>query len=282
VVQHERGVVKCTGRGQGGVDLCVLGRLDRLDAGHGERPFGDRAGLVGAQHIDAGEHFDRRQLLHQAALAGEAHHAHCEGDTGEQHEALWHHAHQAGDGADDRFPPALVAPEELAAREQQTDRDDEIADPGDDAVDVVAQGRVDEGEAAGFLGQLGRVVLRAHLGDHHPPGAGHHGAAAQHLVVRGLHHRVGLAGEQRLVDLQVLAGQHDTVGDHLRATAQLHHVIEHQLVHLQLADGAVAHRVGTRGVDNTELVEHGLGPQLLHHTDDAVGDDHPAEQGILR
>ena len=76
--------------------------------------------------------------------------------------------------------------------------------------------------------------------------------------------------------------QHDAVGHDLRAGAQLDHVVEHQLVHLQLDHLAVAHDVRPRRVDDTELVEHLLRAQLLHHADHAVGDDHAAEQGILR
>ena len=75
------------------------------------------------------------------------------------------------------------------------------------------------------------------------PGARDHGAAAQHVVAVVLHDRIGLAGQQRLVDLEVVVRQHDAVGHHLRTGAQLDDVVEHQLVHLQFDDLAVAHDV---------------------------------------
>ena len=269
-------------RGQCGVDDECIGLVDGVYRGDRHRAFGDGAGLVGAEHVDAGEHFDRRQLLHQTAVASEAHHTHCERNAGEQHQALRHHADETGDGADDALLPADVTPEELAAGEQQAHRDDHVTHPGDDAVDVVAQGRVDEREPAGFFGQLGCVVLGAHLGDQHSSCAGHHRAAAEHVGADRLHRRVGLAGEERLVDLQVVAGEHRAVGHHLRAAAQLHHVVLHQFVNLQLDHLPVAHCVGAGRVDHAQLVEHALGAQLLHDTDDAVGDDDAAEQGVLR
>ena len=116
----------------------------------------------------------------------------------------------------------------------------------------------------------------------HPTRAGHHSAAAQHLVADGLHDRVGLAGEQRLVDLEVVADEHLAVGDHLRAGAQLDDVVEHEFVHLHFVHRAVAHDVGPGRVDDAELVEHLLGAQLLDDADHAVGDDHATEQRVLR
>ena len=46
--------------------------------------------------------------------------------------------------------------------------------------------------------------------------AAHDHAAAEQLVAVLLHHRVGLTGEQRLVDLQVVVHQHRAVRHHLR------------------------------------------------------------------
>jgi hypothetical protein len=162
------------------------------------------------------------------------------------------------------------------------DRDDRVADPLDDRVDVVAQRRVDEGEALGLLGELRRVVLRADAGDAHPARAGDHRRAGEHLVADVLDHRIALAGEQGLVDLQVVALQHLAVGDHLDAGAQLDHVVLHEIVHLQLLHGAVAQHVHPGRADHAELVERLLGAHFLDHADHAVGHDHPGEQGVLR
>ncbi len=269
-------------RRQSLIDRGAVGVGDRLDLGERQTALGDRPGLVDAQHVDSSEHLDRRKFLHEASLACEAYHTDGEGNAGEQHEALRHHADQTGDGADDRLPPALVAAQELAARQQQTNRDDEVPDPLDDPVDVVAQRRVDQREPSGFLGEFGGVVLGAHLRHQHAAGSGDHGTAAEHVGTVVFHHRVCLAGEQRLVDLQVLVGQHCPVGHHLRAGAQLDHVVEHQLVRLQFDHLAVAHDVRPRRIDDAELVEHLLGPEFLDHTDRTVGDDHSAEQRVLR
>ena len=81
----------------------------------------------------AGSSCTRQRLL------GEAHHTDGEGDAGEQHETFGHHAHEAGDGADDACCQPSSRRQNWLLREQQPDRDDQVADPGDDAVDVVAQ-----------------------------------------------------------------------------------------------------------------------------------------------
>ena len=77
-----------------------------LDAGDPERPGGERAGLVDAHDVDARQHLDRRQLLHQGLAAGQRGGADGEGEAGEQHEAL------GDDGAD----PGHRAPQRLADR----------------------------------------------------------------------------------------------------------------------------------------------------------------------
>ena len=269
-------------RGEHGIDRGAVGSIEQYDVGQRERSLGDGAGLVDAQGVDPGQHLDRRQFLHQASLLGQTRHTDREGDAGEQHQSFRDHAHQTGDRADDRFPPTIVAAQELAAGQEQADGDDGVANPADDAVDVVAQRRVDEREAAGLFGELGRVVVGTHLRHHDSTGAGNDDASAEHLVAIGDHHGIGFAREQGLVDLQVLVGEHHSVGHYLRPGAQLDHIVEHQVVHLHFDDLAVAHSVRSRRTDHPELIEHSLGAQFLDDTDDAVGDDDAAEQSILR
>ena len=59
--------------------------------------LGERAGLVGAHHVDAGEPLDGGQLLHQALRCAEPDHADREGDRRQQHQPLRHHRDQRGD-----------------------------------------------------------------------------------------------------------------------------------------------------------------------------------------
>ncbi len=78
----------------------------------------------------------------------------------------------------------------------------------------------DQGELAGLLGELGRVGLPADLGGPVGAAAGDHEAARHHRVAGVLGHRVGLAGQQGLVDLQVVLLQHFPVDDDLVAGAR--------------------------------------------------------------
>ena len=137
-----------------------------------------------------------------------------------------------------------------------------------------------EREAARLLGQLRGVGVGADLGDLCPRRPGDDEAARQQLVADRLDDRVGLAGEERLVDLEVRAGEHRRVGHDLLPGPQIHHVVEHELVHRQLVDLAVAHGHHLRGVHDRQPVEGALRPQLLDDADQRVGDDHPAEQRV--
>ena len=122
VLQGARGCVRVgvelRERGERRVDAGSIGRVDDLHIGEGEHALGDRAGLVDAQHVDAGEHLDRGKLLHEAPVSGEPNHADGEGDARQQHQTFGNHSDQAGNGADDRLLPAFVAAQELATGKQ--------------------------------------------------------------------------------------------------------------------------------------------------------------------
>ena len=107
-------------------------------------------------------------------------------------------------------------------------------------------------------------------------------AARQHLGVDRLVDRVGLAGEQRLVDLEAVGGAHDAVGRDLVAGAQLEQVVEHDLLDRDLVELPVADDARLRGAQHGELVERALGPDLLDDPDQRVGDQDDAEQAVLR
>ena len=102
-----------------------------------------------------------------------------------------------------RLPPAGVGDEQLGVDGQQSGRPQQIGDEPQDLVDTGAQFGFHQGEPAGLLGQLGRVGLAAHLGGAVRAGAGDDEAARHHGVADVLVDRVGLAGQQRLVDLEV-------------------------------------------------------------------------------
>ena len=158
-------------------------------------------------------------------------------------------------------------------------RDDE-QDP-DQHVGLVLQRRE---EAAVRLGRGGHLVgeaLRAHGLGLVPAVAGYAEAARQHGVAGALDDEVGLAGEQRLVDLEV-ARSHDVAVDHdLVAGPRADDVADDELAGVDLALAAVAQHDGVRPGEDGDAVEGALGAHLLVEADHRVG-EHDARPRAAR
>ncbi len=134
---------------------------------------------------------------------------------------------------------------------------------------------------AGLLGELRGVRLSADLRRGERAAARDDEAAGHHRLARLLQHGIGLAGQQRLVDLQAVALQHLAVHDDLVARAQLDHVAEDHLGGGDLGGHPVAPDRRSGLADHGEVVQGLLGAQLLDDADAGVGDDHEAEQPVL-
>ena len=155
-----RGGVVRRERGQGPLGGVGIRPLERVEPFDRELPFGERAGLVDAQHVHAREPLDGLQLLHEHPLLREAHDGDRERQRGQQHEALGHHRHGAGHRPGHGLPPRVVRAQ-LAEEEQRRGRHDRVRHVGEDRVDPRAQLRARDGEPAGVLGDLHRVGLVA-------------------------------------------------------------------------------------------------------------------------
>ena len=170
--------------------------------GHVHAALGQGARLVQADRVDPGEALDRGQLLDEALLSAEPDDTDREGDGGQEDEALGDHGDDAADGAGDRVLQVVVLDDQLGDEQADRGRDHHPGHVLEDRRDSGTEFRVDERETGGLFGELGRVRLAADL-------RGREGAAARddetarHDRVAGLFDDgVGLAGEQRLVDLQ--------------------------------------------------------------------------------
>jgi len=130
--------------------------------------------------------------------------------------------------------------------------------------------------------QLRRVRLGAHPGRLIIARPGDHETARQQAITGPLVHRLGLAGQQRLISLQARAGPHDPVGDQLVTGAHIDQIIGDHLVDGDLPRRAVADHPDAGRADHGEPVERPLGAQLLPDADQRVGDQHDAEQRVLR
>lgn len=113
------------------------------------------------------------------------------------------------------------------------------------------------------------------------PPCGDHEAAGHDGVPGALDDRVGLAGEQGLVDLQAV-GLHDLAVDHhLVAGAQFDDVVEHDLRGGHRDGGPVPPDRGPGLADDGQAVQGLLGAPLLDDADRGVRDDDEAEQAVL-
>jgi hypothetical protein len=139
-----------------------------------------------------------------------------------------------------------------------------------------------EAEHAGLALQLGRVRTAAHSGRRERPRTAHHETAREQLVAGFLGDRVGLAGEQRLVDLHAGPVGDLAVHHHPVARPNKDLVIQDDVLRPQRGFRAVPHHPDRLLAEHGEAVQRPFGPQLLDHADTGVRDDDQAEQGVLR
>jgi hypothetical protein len=92
-------------------------------------------------------------------------------------------------------------------------------------------------------------------------------------------HRLRLAGQQRLVGLQAVAGAHHAVGHQLVAGPQADQVACDQFGDSDVCLRGVADDANPRRAKHGEPVEGDLGAQFLSDADQRVGDQDNAEQG---
>lgn len=263
------------------MDVRLVGAVQRADLGDVHTALGEGAGLVQTDHVDPGQALDGRQLLHQALLAAEPDDADREGDRGEQDQALGDHRDDAADRAGHRLLEVVLLDDQLADDEPDRRRHHHPGHVLEDRADAAAELGLDEGEAGRLLGELGGVRLAADLGGGERPASGDDEAARHHRVAGPLDHRVCLAGQQRLVDLQAVGLGDRAVDDGLVPGAQLDQVAEDDLRDGDLGGGPVA-PYGRFGLaDHREAVQGLLGAPLLDDADPGVGDDHEAEEAVL-
>ena len=139
---------------------------------------------------------------------------------------------------------------------------------------------MDERELGRLGCQLGGVGVEPNLRRPVGAAAGHDERPAHDARADVLGFWVGLAGEQRLIDLEVVGLDHHPVDDHLVAGPDLDDVIDDDLVAVKGGEPTVAAHLRTRLTHHRQRVEGTFGPQLLDDPDRRVGDDEHAERGV--
>jgi hypothetical protein len=113
--------------------------------------LGQRAGLVGAHDVDAGEALDGGQFVDQALASAQSHDADRERDRCHQHQTFGHHRDDCADHGQYRAAPAGVGGEQLGVDGQQPGGHQQVGDELQDPVDPVAQFGLHQGEPAGLF-----------------------------------------------------------------------------------------------------------------------------------
>ena len=278
-----RGVARADAGRQGPealAQLIVVVPVGRHHLDHPQAVVGERPGLVDAHRVHRGQALDGVELLRQRAQSGQPHGGDGEGQAGQEHQALGHDRHQRGDGGA-RGLVEVRPPDGQHRDEDRRQRDHHPHGQLQDAVDVALQ-RAEGRPRSLRLGRqpLGEALLAHGLGAVVAV-AGHAVGAREHPVAHVADHVVGLAGQDRLVQREGHRVDHLAVGDHLVARLHADDVAGHHVVHPQRGELAVAPDPGPRRDQQGQPVERPLGPRLLDDPDQRVGDDDPAEEGVL-
>ncbi len=227
------GVLVGSERAERAVDLRGLGiTVDELEGIEDDLALREGPRLVEAHDVDTRQAFDRGELLDQHLAARQRDRRDREGHAREQDEALRHHAHDAGHRRAQRLLDRIVA--QLAPHEQRGGRNQGPHDEAQDQVDAVHELRAREREAPRLDRELARVRVGTDPCRLEPPAPRDDDASRQDLVAVHLGHRVALAGQERLVDLEALVRVHDAVGRHLITGREHHEIVEHDLFDARL------------------------------------------------
>ena len=135
-------------------------------------------------------------------------------------------------------------------------------------------------ERAGLAEQAPGVAGRADRGDLVGPGALHHECAGAKLISGGPRHRLGLAGQDRLVETEINRPAELSVGNHLVPGLDFDNVPLDHPGRRDAARRAVAEHVGMWGDEQRESLQRPLGADLLRNSDPCVRDQDPEEQGV--
>ena len=263
----------------------VLVARDNLDLAHADTTRRQRARLIQAQAIDAGQHLDGRKLLNEDAPACQRRRSDREIHRREQHQALGDHADDGGDRQDESLAPIPARSSGNTVLRVKGHRNNREQHDGDDlqhAVDRHLDLGHGTGEGARLLGQALCVHALADRRGHHAARTGHHAGARQELVAFLLLDGTRLAGEQRLVDLEARGGQDRPVHAHLIAERQLDNVVEHDVASRNDRQGSIAQDARLRGVHNRQRIQGAFRAQLGHDADDRVDHHNSAENAVAQ
>ena len=270
-----------------GIGKCVrtLGTM-AVDRPHQlDRGFGQRAGLVGAQHVHGAQVVDRGQALHDHLALRHLHRRPGQRDRNDHRQQFRRQPDGERDGEHQRL--------------QHRPSEDDVHDENEqhhqhgEPHDQHAEAANADGERGGrrLLGQAGREMAERRSvsgstdqdgrGAADDRGAGENGVGGAGRVFRAgrgiadlLLGRIGLARQQRLVDVEIPAFEQPRVGGDKIAGDQFDNVAGDELLDRHRDARAVAPNGRLHGDRLAQRLDRVLRPHLLHEIkDDAEHDD---------
>ena len=239
------------------------------------QPVGrQRAGLVGAQHIDTAERLDSVGLLDQRAEADQANGTQGVGDGNRHEQAVGNEAGQhrrLADGVGGRDDP-----HDRGHEEQQLHVGDDQQGQADDRVHVTLERRQDPAEGLGALRDLVRQAGAADVLDDVAALAGDAEAAREDLVAGLLEIRSDspVSCDSSACSRPVANWPSSTIWS---PETDLDQVADDQRLRRNDCDLVVAHDIRHRPRQQADPVERPLGADLLQDADDTLVMTTPTE-----
>ena len=154
------------------------------------------------------------------------------------------------------------------------------ADVAQDLINGNAQFGTHRIKRLGLLLQLMNPHVVADLCGNDAGPSGHHGTAGSHLVSYLLHHRVGLAGERRLVDLTTVDVGDCCIHRHLIADFQQQPVAQYQIANCNCLVHTVSNHLHRGRHQDGEIIKCLLGAKFLENTDGCIGHHHQRKREV--
>jgi hypothetical protein len=262
-------------------DLPVVPLADRLEAIEGDPLRGERPRLVDAQRVHAGHRLDRVLALDERAEPGDAEGTGCVRDGDHDREALGDERDEDGRGPQRLLPGE--APGQQGERDRDRDRGEEHEPRHgpDRRRDLALERRPLVAELARLREEPVREAVGADPLDLVDDRPAHDRAAREERLAGDLRDRVGLAGQERFVELGPALAHGRAVEEHLVAAPRHEEVAEDDLRGVDGALHALAQDVRPRPVQERDPVELPLRPRLLDDADEDVRDDRAGgEEGL--
>ena len=262
------------------VILAEAVRHERNDVVDNHGWLGDGASLVDTECIYAGERLNAVHIVDERAAAGEADDAGDEGKAGQKVQSFWDHADDGADGRDHGGDDVAVQPAVFLDEHQHAERNDEKADPFDEARQRAHHlGLWLLARLFGLDGQLGDKRVGSDGGQTCAAAAADNKAAGKEAVAGLFDDLVRFAGDERLIDT-ALAGDDLGVRADLAAGSKENNIVTDELRFRDLLKRAVPHDVELRGGHDFQLVQLALRTQILNGADDGIAEDDAHERQV--